>query len=399
MSLTQEWQRSGLGNAWIVYGLLATVFFLQTEQAQAQQSQRIRALPIEYRAHLPIIQVEINGKGPFDVIVDTGADITVLDAALVAELQLPVEGKQQVGSPMAEEPSYLDEVRMQSLRIGDALFEDVLGVSMDLKAMFRGIEAPHAVLSAAAFKGWLMTIDFPAESVYMRQGTLPASDGKQILDYSAEANVPRLPIVVGGLEILAVLDTGAPSFLSLPGEYKETLPLQSAPKVMGTGRTVDATFEILRANLNGELEIGKERYENPQLTFNDRSPIPVLGMKVLSEYRLTIDSTNHRIEMVRGASAMQPAPEMRRVASPSGQKRYGIMIAGIDGEAIEVTGVEEGLVADEAGVKSGDVIVGLNGEAVASLNSEQRMTHLRSSPLLLKLERNGGVIEIALSRE
>ena len=382
-------------------GLLATAGSAAAAAPKdAGGAQRVHALPIQYRAHLPLIQVEINGKGPFDVIVDTGADITVIDQALAAELELPVLGQREIGSPMAETHLSHDEVQMRSLCIGDALIEDVVGVTMDLQSIFGKIEAPHAVLSAASFKGWLMTLDFPGERVLMKQGELPAADGKTILDYTAEAYVPHIAVTVGDIELVAAMDTGAPSMLSLPGDYMNKLTLQSEPKVVGMGRTVDASFEILAAPLDGKLMVGAESFVSPSITFNERSPKPVLGMRALGEFRITLDCSNRRVQFIPNRAASDSSPGVRRmVRSPSNKKSYGIMFSGLSGDALEVTGVEDGLIAAAVGLQRGDRIVAMNGILLTSLDEEERIACLRGSPLLLQVERSGEMHEIAMSRD
>ena len=42
---------------------------------------------------LVVIPVKINGAGPFDFMVDTGSQITVIDPSLAAELSLKAQGR------------------------------------------------------------------------------------------------------------------------------------------------------------------------------------------------------------------------------------------------------------------------------------------------------------------
>ncbi len=45
-----------------------------------------------------IVEVKLNGAGPYDFMVDTGATVTVLDTALFDELGLPAEGSSRISS-------------------------------------------------------------------------------------------------------------------------------------------------------------------------------------------------------------------------------------------------------------------------------------------------------------
>jgi predicted aspartyl protease len=45
-----------------------------------------------------VVAVKLNGAGPYDFMVDTGATVTVLDTALFQKLGLPAEGSSRITS-------------------------------------------------------------------------------------------------------------------------------------------------------------------------------------------------------------------------------------------------------------------------------------------------------------
>ncbi|MCH7549977.1 MAG: PDZ domain-containing protein, partial [Candidatus Krumholzibacteriota bacterium] len=227
----------------------------------------------------------------------------------------------------------------------------------------------------------------------------PPADGKRVLDYTSDSNVPGVPISVAGVKLIATMDTGAPSGVSLPSEYISRLPLVSEPTVTGSGRTVDATFEIRSATLDGNLTVGQIVIENPTIVFNDMSRKSNIGMGLLRQFAITIDRANHRVAFDRSSQAAQPNSPVRRVVQAGGKKRYGIRLPGLSGETLEVTGVEKGLVAEQAGLMKGDRIIAMNGKPVASLSEDERMECLRGSPLVLRVERGPDTLEITLSLE
>src|SRR5262249_1110188 len=47
----------------------------------------------------PVVDVILNGKGPFRMFLDTGAGATVLDQSLATELGLAPSGKTRLGDP------------------------------------------------------------------------------------------------------------------------------------------------------------------------------------------------------------------------------------------------------------------------------------------------------------
>ena len=64
--------------------------------AASQQPVTVSMRP--YRGTRSVVAVKLNGAGPYDFMVDTGATVTVLDAALFQELGLRAEGASHVAS-------------------------------------------------------------------------------------------------------------------------------------------------------------------------------------------------------------------------------------------------------------------------------------------------------------
>ncbi len=103
----------------------------------------------------PIVEVSINGKGPYRFILDTGASVTVISDDLKDELALPA-GVSNAHTPDGASASL---VRIDSLRVGDAALTGVFAGVAPLSRMFRS-EAPRGVLSASSFPGYLVIFDY-----------------------------------------------------------------------------------------------------------------------------------------------------------------------------------------------------------------------------------------------
>jgi len=355
------------------------------------------AVPTENLAHLTMVKVFINGQGPYNFVVDTGAGVMVLNNDLVNTLKIPVVGTTEVGSPMGTEPMHVDSLQVGSVKIGDTVIEDLPAVALELQDMFGSLEAPDGILAAASFEGFLMTMDFPNKFVLLRKGELPPADGRRVLDYSATSVVPNIPVSIAGETVYVAMDTGAPSTVVLPGTYISTLPLESEPVVVGSGRTVDATFEILSSRLEGTLDIGDISIENPTIAFNDRMKHPHIGMGVLADYSVTIDRSNRRVMLEQPQQGSTSGSPTRHIVRRGGKKIYGIKMEGISGDVLYVNGVENGLPAAEAGLMSGDRIVAMNGQSLKSLNDDERMSFMRGSPLVLRIERGADTIELTMT--
>lgn len=356
----------------------------------------------------PILQVTINGSGPYDFILDTGSPLTVIDAGLAQELKLHDLGQTTLGSPGGE-PVHSMLTRIDKMEVSGVVIIDSPGEAIDLAGFFRSEGAPRGILSYAHFAGMLLTLDYPKSRLILRQGALPEPNGRDVLAYELLYGHIRVPITVAGKAMQAHLDTGSPSLLSLPNGLSDNVPFESEPTVAGRARLVGQEREIRAGVLNGSLQIGPRTFERPRITLMDGPEVANIGRSALEAFAVTIDQENQRIEFVEGkiasdgtvgahwANQGQGGPV--RMIQPAGTKRYGISFTGIGGDVLEVRGVEADSPAQRAGLEPGDHIVQINGKPTASLSTEDRMGALRASPLKLVVERGGETLELKMTLE
>ena len=107
-----------------------------------------------------IVPVFINGQGPFDFVLDTGATFTCVDRGLSQRLNLPERrGALGVGAGIGGS-GQIRLVRMDSVRVGAARVEDLTGCEVDLRhAAQVGIEA-DGLLGLNFLKPFRVTLDF-----------------------------------------------------------------------------------------------------------------------------------------------------------------------------------------------------------------------------------------------
>lgn len=62
----------------------------------------------------------------------------------------------------------------RELRLGEAVVTDLPATPFPGLRSLGGDHPPRGVLSAAAFPGYLLTLDYPARKITLRAGELPA---------------------------------------------------------------------------------------------------------------------------------------------------------------------------------------------------------------------------------
>ncbi len=243
-----------------------------------------------------LVEVRIDGKGPYRFELDTGAaGGGRIGRDLATKLGLKTVGQAISGDPSGKNRETVDIVEAGSLAIGDATFSAVKLAVRDLPAA-PGRPAPDGILGFGLFQDYLLTLDYPAQRVRIEKGELPPADNREVLDFVERRGIPSVKLQVGDLEVSADVDSGnSRGELVLPGSYIGKVPLEKEPVVVGRGRTVSNEFEIKQAPLKGAVRIGAQSVERPLVDFVEIFPVANIGHAFLRRFAVTIDQKNHRI--------------------------------------------------------------------------------------------------------
>jgi hypothetical protein len=232
----------------------------------------------------PLVEVMINGKGPYRFILDTGATLNVVDTSVAAELGL------------ADRPT------IEEFKLGKVAVRNVPAFTNPISKMFGADDAPRGVLSASSFPGALVQFDYPAKQIRVVKGAIAEPDGKTIFEYDPN-DLPTLPVNVAGHKITVHLDTGAPYALALPTKYMKELPLTAEPVEKGKAKTHSGALPIFMAPLKGDVMIGEFVLPIHDLRFTDVVPFASaepkgqVGNESFSEFVVTLDSMHHRVRL------------------------------------------------------------------------------------------------------
>jgi len=257
-------------------------------------------VPMQDMGGRPVVELKINGRGPYRFLLDTGAVTTVISDELGRELSLsPPAGVQVAAVGGGTRPAI---VVIHDLRIGDAVLQDTIAAVMPLGGLLQGEDAPRGVLSAASFPGYLLTCDYPGKLISIKKGALDSADSKSTFQYTEDQVLPTVPVRVAGHDTQVHLDTGSPFGLTLPVKFLSELPLASPPKEAGKVRTGGGEFPVSIARLNGTIELGKYKLDLGDVRFSDARPGPLptagdIGYEVLRHFVVTLDSKNRRIRL------------------------------------------------------------------------------------------------------
>jgi hypothetical protein len=287
--------------AGIICLMLPVLAFAQAAKSAAVPAQKaVVDVPLIFNGPVPVVEVTVNGQGPFLFEIDTGAGGGArVDASLKERLGLKAVGQALAGDPSGKNTRTIDLFKLDSLSLGGVQFHDVETGVGDYNRM-PNMQHIDGVLGFGLFAEYLLTMDYPGKRLRLERGALPQANGADILSYETDHGIPSIELEVGGLKVNAHIDSGnMRGGFTFPSSLVEKLSLAAPPKVVGRGRTTSNEFEIKEATLKGNLHWGRYEFNEPSVTFIDIFKVGNIGSRVLRDFALTFDQKNHRVRIVK----------------------------------------------------------------------------------------------------
>lgn len=258
-------------------------------------------VPFVLREGKIVFPLEIDGKGPFPFVFDTGAHGSVLDLAFAREQGLALGDSVRVGSPGGGgRTGYF--TTLGRVELGGLAVDSLRAAAFD-GLPFRGDDRPRGVLGPYGFSGLLVTLDYPHSRLVFTRGALPEPDGRDVFGWDAAQPLPLIPIRIAGRTLDAHLDSGAKHGISLPPDFAKTLKFKGKPVAAGEAHMVDQHAPAMRAQLDGEFALGRYSLHQPTIYYSEvHQEVANVGPPVLEQFALTLDPANHRLRLAGPAN-------------------------------------------------------------------------------------------------
>jgi hypothetical protein len=296
--------------------ILIIIALLSLAPSAEPQDRTVTVAPMQMRAWMPVVEVKLNGQGPFAFMIDTGAGMQAdIDTSVAARLNLQPSGRAINGDPSGENDREVATVTIDSIMIGALAKGTRARRTGEGIVEFRNVTAivrPHkitkdypdvdGILGFALFSDYLLTLDYPAMQVRLTHEALAAANGADILNFDIENRVPIVELAIGKIKVPAHIDSG--NFVAgfiLPEEIVEQLQLLSQPVTVGTARSVSNRIELKQVQLRNSIRLGQFEFPQPTVQFPALSDTN-LGFKILREFTLTFDQKNRRLKLERRTS-------------------------------------------------------------------------------------------------
>lgn len=358
-------------------------------------------VPISVENGQVIVNVTINGQGPFPMMFDTGGAEVVTPETATA-LGLEVEGS-GTATGSGESTVNVALTHIRDMRLGGAELSDLPLPVVPLPRFLtdRGSRPP-----LAGFVGYELLARFAVRLDYgSRRLTLaPAHDfryeGTGVrVPLSFVGKIPVLPATADGIAGCFEIDTGAAGALvlqrafvnqhGLEGRHPEGLRMK-----MGG---VDGVFETIATRLD-RFTIGDAEIDRPVAEFpsNGKSGLPVpdvdgsMGYQVLRQFVITFDYSHRALWFERSAA----------FGTKTIQWKTGFQAIKAELSGFRVVTVQSGTPAATAGIRVGDIITEIDGKPAASVGQAEfgeLMRRLDGTIVHLGIVRDGARRTIALT--
>lgn len=262
--------------------------------------------PFEFYKNLIFLEVKINGKGPFNMMLDTGTTPSALDLLTARELELDPKSSGQNAAGGGTGTNTFYDVKPLNISIGKLKARNIETSAGDLSAISNALGKPlHGVLGHSFLNNRIIQIDYPKRLVRFYSKPLKEvsnkqtnSSGTSILPFRyANDSILIDDILVNGSKVTALFDTGFNGNFNVMPMFISSLNLEdefnNAKPKMAVGFKGKATS---REGIIKTVKIGNLSIDSPSVIFWDKGTGHdtttygfTIGNGFLKDFIVTID--------------------------------------------------------------------------------------------------------------
>ena len=333
----------------VLLGCGSALAFLAIPRSALAAAARIYRVPIRLQSGRLAVSCMIEGKGPFELGIDTGSLTSIITADLAKRLDLKQHGVTPLGIAGRYQNFPMFEAR--EIIFGSAFRQE--------RVLFAGIDFPLGrdvvgMLAAGCLTTMDAELDFSAMQWRLYPDGGPDRTGWVAHERAIQTNDVGSPhlygqVSLGGQKLRCLFDTGAPGSISIFSKVARKCGIdvdrQNWSPVMAGGKP----RRLYRAS--APIEIGGLRIERPLVLVEDEFPNFIedglVGLSLIQRLNLATEVQAARLWT-------------RPNGNPGRPDRYNLSGLWIDekGRDIKATMVGRGSPAEQAGIVAGDRIDG-----------------------------------------
>ena len=280
--------------------------------ARADGKQQVVEVPFEFYRNEIILQVKVNGKGPFNMMLDTGTDPSAVDLNTAREMGLKLRPLGKPGSGGGTDVNLTYYTELPLVEVGGLRVKTVEALALDLSKISQRLGKPlHGVLGHSLLNSRVVQIDYPnrvvrfySQSLISKAANTPR---RTVLSFRYVDNVLLDDVLVNGKKVVANLDTGSSGTFDLTPAAVSYLGLdedfERAPV------STDVGYNGVSQNRQGKVNsviVGGISVDAPAVIFfgkgtgRDKKPWGInIGNGFLKDFVVTIDYRSKLVTLER----------------------------------------------------------------------------------------------------
>ena len=162
---------------------LATLLLFVYASAARAQDTTTAVMPLQMRGLMPVVEVTLNGQGPFFFMIDTGAGMQAdIDVSVAQRLNLRADGRVLSGDPSGVNDREVATATIDSIKVGSNRGVEFRNVTAVVRPHRITKDYPDVdgILGFALFTDYLLTLDYPAMQVRLSRGVLSPANRTDI---------------------------------------------------------------------------------------------------------------------------------------------------------------------------------------------------------------------------
>lgn len=220
------------------------------------------------------VEVRVNGRGPYQFVVDSGADTSVVGLRIARDLQLPL-GTPVVLNNMTDR-NIVDRVHVEELSLGSSIIRN-----LQLPALREADLGGAGMVGIDALARQRLMMDFEKRLIRVEDASKPAKSLPGDIVVTARLQRGQLILTevrAGRLTLDAVVDTGSQITIGNSALRDKLVRsrLNKVTTVTATGVT-GTTVKLQLAQI-AELRLGSVTLRNVPMAFADVPPFEVFGL-------------------------------------------------------------------------------------------------------------------------
>lgn len=231
----------------------------------------VKARKIETRLS---VDVQVNGRGPYKFIVDSGADTSAVGLRVARDLQLPL-GTPAILNGMTSR-NLVDRVRVAELSFGPSNVRN-----LEVPALRENDLGGDGMIGIDALVQQRLMMDFEKRLVKVEDARKPVRYNPDDIVITARRERGQLILThvqAAGFALDAIIDTGSEitignSALRNKLLRKNRAKFETVPVIGVTGATMNLDIAVIR-----EIEIGPITLQDVPIAFADVPPFKMFGL-------------------------------------------------------------------------------------------------------------------------